>query len=48
MLKLLKWFSGSTQGRFEPEKVNQAELEEFKKQFGDAPASVDLLKERSF
>lgn len=41
---LLKWFSGSTEGRFEPEKVNQAELEEFKKQFGDGPASVDLLK----
>ena len=41
---LLRWFSGSTEGRFDPEKVNQATLEEFKQEYGDAPASVDLLR----
>jgi len=34
---LLKWYYGSTEGRFNPDKVDPASLEEFKQSFGDRP-----------
>ena len=34
---LLKWYYGSTEGQFNPDKVDPASLEEFKQSFGDRP-----------
>ena len=34
---LLKWYHGSTEGRFNPDKVDSASLEAFKQSFGDRP-----------
>ena len=35
---LLKWYCGSTEGRFNPEKVDPVILEAFKQPYGDLPA----------
>ena len=34
---LLKWYLGSTEGQFNPEKTDPASLEAFKQPFGDRP-----------
>ena len=37
---LLKWHCGSTEGRFDPEKVDPTILETFKRPFGDGPSEL--------
>ena len=38
---LLKWYCASTGGWFDPGKVDPATLEEFKRPYGDGPASIE-------
>lgn len=41
---LLKWYCGSTEGRFDPEKVDPEILEAFKQSFGDHPAENNFVR----
>ena len=41
---LLKWYLGSTEGQFNPEKIDPASLEAFKQPFGDGPVENNFLQ----
>ena len=41
---LLKWYCGSTEGRFNPEKVDPVVLEAFKQPYGDHPAENNYAR----
>ena len=41
---LLKWYCGSTAGRFDPEKVDPEILEAFKQPYGDHPAENNFVR----
>ena len=41
---LLKWYCSSTEGRFNPEKIDPTILEAFKQPFGDGPVEDNFLQ----
>ena len=41
---LLKWYLGSTEGQFNPEKIDPARLEAFKQPFGDGLVENNFLQ----